>query len=195
MARTPKAQALGRLIRQLRDEAKLSTRGLGELLGVNPGTVSRWETGDRAPKPEEVARMLTKLNVSDDLYNEIMTMVHDLFRSEWVAITRQEQRQQMAAFVEFERESSKITAQSPIFVPGMLQTRGYVEGIMSKSDLTAGEKAEQIDRRLKRKENLCKKRETPHYRALIGTAAVQLIVGSRAVMAEQIRHMIEMARL
>ena len=111
MARTPKAQALGRLIRQLRDEAKLSTRGLGELLGVNPGTVSRWETGDRAPKPEEVARMLTKLNVSDDLYNEIMTMVHDLFRSEWVAITRQEQRQQMAAFVEFERESSKITAQ------------------------------------------------------------------------------------
>jgi transcriptional regulator with XRE-family HTH domain len=188
MSRTPKAQALGRAMRQLRENAGLTTRALGELLGgVNCGEISRWETGDRAPRPEDVARILTKFNVTGDRYDEIMTVAYDVFRSEWVAVTSPARRQHRAAFIDFERESSKITAVSVLLVPGMVQTQGYAEGIMSQSDQTAAEKAELVETRDKRKENLYREFPVTQYQGLIGLAALQLIIGSKAVMIEQIR--------
>jgi transcriptional regulator with XRE-family HTH domain len=196
MARTPKAEALGRVMRQLREDAGLTLRDLSEVLGgVNHGTLSRYETGDRAPKPEELTRILMKLNVRDDKYDEIMTMAYDVLHSEWVAITLAEQRQQLTAFLDFERDSTTITSVSPFLVPGLLQISGYVEAIMSKTELPVAEQADRTRNRLKRKEILTREPWTPSYRAFIGIMALHQIVGSREIMAEQIRHLMEIAHL
>ncbi|MEU5851082.1 helix-turn-helix domain-containing protein, partial [Saccharopolyspora shandongensis] len=64
MTRTPKGRALGNALRAARQEQGLTVRGFAAQLGRDPGVLSRWETGDRIPKPEQVAQILTSLGVN-----------------------------------------------------------------------------------------------------------------------------------
>lgn len=50
-------------IRKLRRERGLNQAGLGELLGVNQATVSRWESGS-IPEPQQLARLAELAGVS-----------------------------------------------------------------------------------------------------------------------------------
>jgi transcriptional regulator with XRE-family HTH domain len=195
MARTPKTQALGRAIRQIREDAGLTVRELAERVGVNHGTQSRWETGDRAPKPENVTRILTLLNITGEKYTDIMTMAYGVDQPTWVAVTLPEQRQQLQALVEFEREASRITVVSPLVVHGLLQTDAYVQAIMSIGDLSPDEVRKRSKVRSDRRDVLIKQRQAPRYLAFVDLSVLHKIIGGRQVMAEQIRHMIEMAAL
>src|SRR6266511_657857 len=76
MARTPKARALGAALRQAREDKHLLLRELAMAINRDTGTLSRWETGERAPKPEHIAQILATLGVDSDRYDEIMTLAY-----------------------------------------------------------------------------------------------------------------------
>jgi transcriptional regulator with XRE-family HTH domain len=50
-------------IRAYRERKKLSTRDLGEILGVAGATVSRWETGARVPNDRECLKIHEKIGI------------------------------------------------------------------------------------------------------------------------------------
>jgi transcriptional regulator with XRE-family HTH domain len=191
MARTPKAQALGRELRRVRESAELTVRDVGALLRVNHGTISRWETGERPPKPEQVAQLLSRLNVTGERYEQIMTMSYGHDHASWVAATMPEQRQQLQAMIEFERESTRIVVANPVIVPGLLQTDAYIKAIMS--GLSPDEARGRGNARRERRNPLVRQQEPPLVLAFVGVAAVHQVIGGRPVMAEQIRYLIELA--
>jgi transcriptional regulator with XRE-family HTH domain len=59
MARPPTAHALGRALRHAREDGGLTLRELGAKLERDHGVISRWETGERTPRPDQVAQFLT----------------------------------------------------------------------------------------------------------------------------------------
>ncbi|HET6214006.1 MAG TPA: helix-turn-helix transcriptional regulator, partial [Micromonosporaceae bacterium] len=72
-------------------------RELGSAINRDIGVISRWETGERTPKPEQVAQILSTLGVNGDRYDEIMTLAYGTNESQWVATTLPELKQQMSA--------------------------------------------------------------------------------------------------
>ena len=72
MSRTPKGLRLAAALRAARESRGLTLRELGERIGRNSGVVSRYETADRTPKPEDVAQLLTALEIRGDQYDEIL---------------------------------------------------------------------------------------------------------------------------
>jgi transcriptional regulator with XRE-family HTH domain len=52
-----RAVTLGDQIRLLRTHHGLSHRGLAQEIGVDPGSISRWETGDRLPRKRILQRL------------------------------------------------------------------------------------------------------------------------------------------
>src|SRR5262245_47523636 len=108
MARTPKARALGAALRQAREENHLLLRELGSAINRDIGVISRWETGERTPKPEQVAQILTTLGVNGERYDEIMTLAYGTDQSQWVATTLPEQKQQTVAYLDWEQNASRI---------------------------------------------------------------------------------------
>jgi transcriptional regulator with XRE-family HTH domain len=193
MARTPKAQALGRALRQAREAAGLTVREVGALVGVNHGTISRWETGERPPRPDQVARLLTLLQLTGERYEQIMTMAHGIDHAMWVATTLPEQAQQLRALGEFEQDSTRIVEFNPLMVPGLFQIDAYIEGILSDADLSSDDIRRRKKERGDRRCVLAMARDAPQVLALIGMAALQQIIGDRRVMAAQLRHLIELA--
>ncbi|MBQ2714090.1 MAG: helix-turn-helix transcriptional regulator [Clostridia bacterium] len=53
-------------LKELRLENNLTTTQLGELLGVNNSTVSRWERGEILPSIEHVYNICKRFDISSD---------------------------------------------------------------------------------------------------------------------------------
>jgi transcriptional regulator with XRE-family HTH domain len=193
MTKTPKGRALGNALRQARQERDLTVRAFAAQLGRDPGVLSRWETGDRTPKPEQVAQILTSLGVNGDRYEEIVDLAYGADDSNWVATTLPAQRQQLAAFIDFEQNATKILEVSPMLIPGLLQTNDYIRAVMTGARVPAGELASRVAVRIGRRDVIMRDRPA-QFTALIGEAALRQLLGGQEVMIEQLRYLLEMAR-
>ncbi|MQB01954.1 MAG: helix-turn-helix domain-containing protein [Actinobacteria bacterium] len=58
-----RAQIWGRRIRDRREELGVGQADLAALIGVNQSTLSRWESGDRAPGHRQIPRIAKALGV------------------------------------------------------------------------------------------------------------------------------------
>ncbi|MGQ0841877.1 helix-turn-helix domain-containing protein [Actinokineospora sp.] len=192
MARTPKARALGAALRQAREEKHLVLREVAAAISRDIGVLSRWETGDRTPKPEQVAQILTKLDIDGDRYDEIMTLAYGTNESQWVATTLPEQRQQMAAYVDWEQKASRIVEIAPLLIPGLLQTSEYIQAIMTAAGVPSGEIASRVTSRIGRREVINRKNPADLL-VLLGRAALNQDIGGKVATIEQLQHLLEMA--
>lgn len=192
MARTPKARALGAALRQAREDKHLLLRELGSAINRDIGVLSRWETGDRTPKPEQVAQILTTLGVNGDRYDEIMTLAYGTDESQWVATTLPEQKQQIVAFLDWEQNAGRIVEVAPLLVPGLLQTGDYIRAMMTAPGVPTGEVASRVTSRIGRREVITKQNPA-ELLVLLGRAALNQGVGGRQVMIGQLQHLLEMA--
>ena len=192
MARTPKARALGAALRAAREEKGLLLRELASALGRDLGVLSRWETGERTPKPEMVAQILTKLGVDGEPFDDIMTLAYGTDESQWVATTLPQQRVQMAAYVDWEQNATRIVEVAPLLIPGLLQISDYIRAIMTGGGVPAGEVEERITYRIGRREAILKDRPA-RLLVLLGQTVLDHDIGGPAVTAAQTRHLLEMA--
>ena len=192
MPRNPKTRALGSALRQAREDKGMLLRELASTLNRDNGVVSRWETGERTPKPEHVAQILTTLGVTGRRYDEIMTLAYRTEESQWLATTPPEQRQQMAAYIGWEQTANRIVEVAPLIIPGLLQTRDYVQAVMIGAGVPTDETASRVTTRLGRSKVVT--RDNPaELVVLIGEGALRLNIGGPAVMLGQLRHLLEMA--
>jgi len=194
LARSPKARALGVALRQAREDKHKLLRELGAEINRDIGVISRWETGERTPKPEQVAQILTTLGVNGERYDQIMTLAYGTNESQWVATTLPEQKQQMVAYVDWEQNANKIVQVAPLLVPGLLQTGDYARAIMTDpgSDVPPTEVAARVTSRVGRKEVLTR-RNPAELLVLLGRGALIQGVGGKQVMVDQLQHLLEMA--
>jgi hypothetical protein len=163
-------------------------------IGRDPGLLSRWETGDRVPKPTDVAQILAKLGVVGEQFDEILGFCYGAGESQWLAISLPDQRRMMRALVDFERTASTITEVSPLLVPGALQATGYIRSIMTAGGVPDDQIEERIATRIRRREILLRKNPV-RLRVLVGEAGIRQLIGDRGVMVEQLRHLQRMAAL
>src|SRR5579885_3720362 len=87
---TPPGMALGRLLRQCREEAfpgkdrRGSMRRVAALIGVTHAALSQWESGKRTPSVENVVRLLTIYKISGEKYHRIVDIARHAGQSSWV---------------------------------------------------------------------------------------------------------------
>jgi transcriptional regulator with XRE-family HTH domain len=192
--RSPKARALGGMLREIRKARGMSLLDVSQAIDRDRGLISRWENGERVPKPTDVARLLTIMQVTGPRYEEILDMAIGRHDPQWLAVSLPDQRQQLAALIEFEATATTITEFSPLLIPGLLQSAGYVRAIMTGGGVPVNEVEERIATRLNRRKVLIRK-DPARMVALVGEAAVRELIGGRRVMIEQLRHLQQMAAL
>lgn len=108
----------------------------------------------------------------------------------WLAISLPEQRQQFEALLDFEQRATVITALAPLLVPGLLQTSGYIRSIMTAGEVPDRELPRRIALRIGRRDVLTRRDPKPvRLAAFVGEAALRQLIGTREVMAEQLRHL------
>ncbi|GLZ43370.1 helix-turn-helix transcriptional regulator [Actinokineospora sp. NBRC 105648] len=184
MAKSPKAVALGNALRRSRMGEGVTLREFAVRIGRDPAMLSRWETGDRIPKPEQAAQILSTLGVAGTQYEEVMSLVHSAGEAYWVATSAAERRQQFSAYLEYEETASTIYAVAPLTVPALLRTTDYAAA--AGDDITA----HNADRRA-----VITGPRPVGMVALIGQAVLHQQFGGPTVTAGQLRRLLELTQL
>jgi hypothetical protein len=154
--------------------------------------VARWETGDRAPDPTDVAQVLTVLDVSGERYDEILSMSRGTHEPRWLAVTLPEQRAQLAALLDLEATAVAITDVSPLLIPGLLQTGEYIREIMETGGVPSNELSTRVAVRIGRREAI-NRPDPAHLTVLLGEAALRQVIGTRELLVRQLRYVLELA--
>lgn len=131
---TPKARALGVELRDCRVAAGLTQQELAKKIGVSHVTISRYETGTRCPKAEDVAQILATLGVVGERYTGLVEMAKGAEEPNWLETCSVGLRRELNTLIEFERTATSVVEASLTVIPGLLQTADFVRAIMAEGD-------------------------------------------------------------
>lgn len=191
-AGSPKARNLGAELRSHRQAAKIAYRDMAVRLGLPPTRYQRWESGEVVPSPEEVAEFLNQANVNGPERDRMLDLARDVDGENWITSDLTGVRTELTTLIEFERTCTSIVDVSPLLVPGLLQTAGYVRAIMTGTEMDDVDK--RVGMRLGRQDVIIRRRKNPlPYVAIVGEYALREPIGGPDVMAEQLHRLIELS--
>ncbi|MEV6621503.1 helix-turn-helix transcriptional regulator [Amycolatopsis sp. NPDC051106] len=189
---------LGDALKEARTSRDISLRKLAVLMGrkeSDSGLISRWETNERTPKPDDVATIIEVLEIGDDEATELMALATNAGLSgRWHAVTVAERRQQMNALLAAERTATTVTHLAPLLIPGVLQTSGVIRAIMADAEVPANEIDERVAIRIGRRD-LITRRSPAELDVLLGEAAIRHVIGGPDIWLEQLNYLAEMTDL
>ncbi|SNR81722.1 Transcriptional regulator, contains XRE-family HTH domain [Haloechinothrix alba] len=183
---TPKARAIGAELRRARESAGYGLRELATEVGTSHASLSRWETGQRAPRPEDVAVFLTAVNAPAEQREELIELARDPDGSHWLSINMPDRQRQLATLLEIERDATAITAVSPLLIPGLLQTADYARAMMIAGDVDHDEIDMRVAVRVGRREAITR-RNPARLSAVIWEPVLYQEIGGHELMADQLR--------
>ncbi|MBT2455893.1 helix-turn-helix transcriptional regulator [Streptomyces sp. ISL-86] len=174
---------LGAELRVARKKACLSQEELGEPLFVSGSFIGQLEAGTRRMTPE-LARQI----------DEILR-TNGFFTRNCGALAKSKYPDHFAAAAEAEALAKAIREYAPLLIPGLLQKEAYARAVFRAYQPTATEAAidQLVEARLARAALLADP-TTPLLWCVLDEAALRRVVGSRAVMAESLRHIATLIR-
>jgi len=163
-----------------------SARSMCEPLGVKHPTVNRWETGERAPRPADVAAYMMAIGAPAELREELVDMASGKSQKTWFT----EDQGQFAAMLEIERTAQELIHVAPLLVPGMLQTPDYARAVFVEADVPPDLIDTRVAVRIGRQAALTR-RDPLHFRAFIWEPVLHTLLGGVQTMGDQLQHLLD----
>jgi len=196
-AGSPKAKQFGKAIREARGDEP-SLRAVAKELNIDPSRLSKIETGKVVPKPDLARKILKHVGVPDEQAEELMKMLEGAETEQpWHANTLLEQRQHLAAIVDFEDVAETIVSCTLGGIPGLLQPKRYAHAVMSggMKPLPPSEVNIRVMTRMGRQGVLSLERARPaRLVALIHQTAIEQNVGGPEVTVEMLEYLLKMMK-
>ncbi|MDA0567893.1 helix-turn-helix domain-containing protein [Streptomonospora sp. S1-112] len=173
----------GRALSSARDKTGMTQAVLGRAIGRSDSHISNVEGGYRRMSATDVRAADEKLGANgrlvrlyDDLYEDGPT--------DW-----------LDNLVELQAEAEIIREWHPVLVPGLLQTEDYARAVVSAGApwRTPESVTDKVEQRMRASARVLDG-PTPHYHVVIDDSVITRPVGSPAIMASQLRSLVERVR-
>jgi len=192
---TLRRRRLGAELKRCREAAGLTQENVSRHFEWHAAKVTRIETARVAVTARDVRDLLMLYNVRDEAYKEALVELARMSRERtWWSDYRDVIRP--GNFVGLEAGASSMLTWEPVVVPGLLQTEAYVRALLRTG--RESDSKQDIDRRvalrLTRQGRLTERRPL-EFAAIVDESVVRRVIGGEEVMAEQLRHLVEMAQL
>ncbi|MBP2068399.1 helix-turn-helix domain-containing protein [Streptomyces iranensis] len=188
---TTRRRQLGVMMRKFRARKGMTLEEAGRLVGVSKATVSRYETQEGPVKWPIVDALCREYGASEAERKAVVGLAKDAKRQGWWTSFADSLPESMNLLFTLEDEAVREDHFACLYVPGLLQTRGYAEAVQHASEmrLSAEEIARLVDLRMKRQEVLSRPKP-PRLWAILDESVIRRVVGSREVMREQLGHLL-----
>lgn len=188
-----RARSLGSEVRALRKSADLRLEELAELCGWSRATLGRIEVGTKTPTETEIAIILGTLGVRGRERTRLFELARNAHQSHWWEVGSTSLPSQLVALVDFERMATKITDVQLALVPGLLQTADYARAVVGAGGVDGEELESRVALRLGRQSVLTRKKPV-EFHAILDESVLCRMIGGRAVMQEQLLHIVRMSQ-
>ncbi|MEU5550078.1 helix-turn-helix transcriptional regulator [Micromonospora sp. NPDC047793] len=192
MGSTVPRRQLGRALRDLRTEARMTLDGAAEAMQCSRQKMWRMESGLGPARPLDVKVMCELYAATPELTTALVALATETKAKGWwhsygVAIP-----DWFELYVGLESTAHQLREYEDTLIPGLLQTCDYAQAVyQQRADATEVERERLVRVRLQRQEIL--KRllpQAPKFEVVLAEAALIRTVGDAAVMADQLRHLL-----
>lgn len=197
---TLRRRRLSAELRRLREEAGLTAAEVCKRCGWATGTLTKWERGDwQRPSLSNIRVLIELYGVTDDLKRVELEMLatEGRERSGWWHAYRSMMSPAYSTYVGLEAGASELQAFNALIIPGLLQTERYARAIVEAGpdELDAGQIDQLVAIRSERQELLTRADDPLRLWVVLDEAALRRKVGGAEVMREQLRYLLDMAKL
>ncbi|MFD9462574.1 helix-turn-helix domain-containing protein [Streptomyces sp. NPDC060027] len=191
---TTRRRQLGAALRRLRERKRLTLEEAGARVGISKATLSRYETKEGSVKWPAVDALCREYGTTDEERLALVELAKGAKIQGWWRSLADPIPESMNLMLTLEDEVVREDHYACMYIPGLLQTRGYAEAVHRASEMQCPEREVQhmVDIRMKRQE-LLHRDEPPHIWCVIDEAAIRRSVGGREVMHEQLQHLLALS--
>jgi transcriptional regulator with XRE-family HTH domain len=192
---TIRRRQLARQLRQLRLAAGFkSQEAAAKATGLSRPTISRAESSEHVILPKTVQLLCHAYGVEAPERDHLVRLAAEAEDRGWLLEHAGTVRNWFSRYVAEENEATKIRGYDAGFVPGLLQTRRYIEAVIAaaREGATTEEVEASVAFRQARQARLDGE-SPPELWLVLDEAAIRRQVGGPDVMCEQLDHLIEMA--
>jgi transcriptional regulator with XRE-family HTH domain len=186
---TARQRELGARLRGLRNEHNLTVEDVAEKLLCSATKISRLETGARRPSLRDVRDLCGIYEVDASTSAELMSLAKEARAAGWWT---QYDDLNLDPLIGLEDAATTITCYSMFYMPGLLQTEEYAQGIISivapKMDPHVVQ--QRVEARLRRQQ-LLSRDSGPRYNVLLDENVIRRGVGDPELIAAQLEKVLE----
>lgn len=191
MTGNPTRPELAATLRLLRQRAGLSGIEAARRAGLSQSTVSRLETGRRAPTVKEITVLCRAYRAPTELRVALQATARDLQEGTTSArIVLQRPREMQERIRRIEQSSALIRSFQPAMVIGLVQTLDYARSVMSGR--VHGQTLDQLTEARRQRQSILDTGR--HFTLLHAEGALRWHIGNPTIMADQLDHLAELAR-
>lgn len=193
---------LAAALKDLRERAGLTQDQAVERLREGGGgrwsssKLSRVENRDHGIRPREVEQLLDLYGVSDPVEREqLLTLAARARERDWRSTYGPDLPERLRPLVSLEAGATAIRQFASMVVPGLLQTPDYMRAVIeatSPATTTAIEVERRVADRITR-QHILRKPQPPSFHVILDEGILRRIVGSRAIMRDQLRRLADLA--
>lgn len=193
---TVRRRRLARELARLREAAGLTIEQAAEAAGISMSHLSRVERAQVGIRLPAVKVLLSVYDADPETRAYLIGIAKDATQRGWWHKYAGWIPLHYATFIGFEAEADQMWNYEPMAVPGLLQTEAYARAMFhaGASRLTDEEIAKRVEVRLQRQEIL-RRSEPPRFWFILDEAVVRRQVGGPGVHADQLDHLVEVAKL
>lgn len=191
---TVRRRRLGQELRRLRELRGMTAEEVADRLLVSQSKISRLENGRRSISQRDVRDLCGVYEVEDRrIVDSLMQMAKESRQQGWWHAFGDIP---YSVYIGLETDAASLRVYESLIVPGLMQTRDYAQAVISGMwpEATAAEVDKRVQVRLKRQDRLSDPNEALRFWAVIDEALLRRVVGSRAVMADQLDHLVRLGR-
>ncbi|MEU9354543.1 helix-turn-helix transcriptional regulator [Streptomyces griseoloalbus] len=189
---TTRRRQLGAMLRKLRARKGMTLEEAGGLVGVSKATVSRYETQAGPVKWIVVDALCREYGATDAEREAVVRLAKDAKQQGWWSSFADSIPESMNLLLTLEDEAVREDHFSCVYVPGLLQTRGYSTALQMANEipLAPAEIERLVDIRMKRQEILTRPKP-PRLWAILDESVIRRVVGSPETMKKQLDRLLE----
>ncbi|MEU6394132.1 helix-turn-helix transcriptional regulator [Streptomyces sp. NPDC046939] len=192
---TVRRRRLGQELRRLRELKGMTAEEVAERLLVSQSKISRLENGRRSISQRDVRDLCGVYEVEDHrIVDSLMQMAKDSRQQGWWHSFGDIP---YSVYIGLETDAASLRVYDPQVVPGLLQTRGYAESLISGAlpETTPQDIEKRVQVRMRRQERIQAPDNPLRLWTVLDEAALRRVVGGRNIMREQLEHLVEQSQL
>lgn len=192
---TVRRRRLGQELRRLRELKGMTAEEVAERLLVSQSKISRLENGRRSISQRDVRDLCGVYEVEDHrIVDSLMQMAKDSRQQGWWHSFGDIP---YSVYIGLETDATSLRVYDPQVVPGLLQTRAYAETLITGAlpETTPTDIDKRVQVRVRRQERIAAPDNPLRLWTVLDESALRRVVGSRAVMREQLEHLVEQSQL
>jgi transcriptional regulator with XRE-family HTH domain len=180
-------------LRRLREDARLTQQVVADGLEWSVSKIMRIESGSTNVGITDLRALLDLYRITDEeKIRNLLAAARASKKAAWWTPFRAHIAPQLYAFIGYEASASRIHQFQSTTVPGLLQTPEYVQAISTAFGNDDETVARGVQIRMKRQEIIAA--DGPDMEFLLDEASLRRVVGSREIMADQLRRIVDAAR-